>query len=115
MKLAPLLALALVACTYKLPVPRTGDHRGDEPEPVPFPPPPGRVEIVPPPADMKKPVWIDGEWLWAGRRWVWQDGRWQETPSEDSYFAPPATVRLSDGNLAHFKGTWKKGAPEQPK
>ncbi|APR84065.1 Hypothetical protein A7982_09414 [Minicystis rosea] len=103
------LVLALVACGGSIPVPTTGPHLGDTPVAVPSMPPPGKVEIVgAPPATLKRPVWIDGEWLWTGRRWQWKEGRWEE-PQGD-YWAPAITVRLADGSMAHFKGAWKGGA-----
>jgi len=109
---APLLVVAiitLVACSAAIRVPPTGPHLGDDPIAVPTRPPPGKVQVVPPPpATAKKPVWIDGEWEWTGRRWQWKDGRWEEMQGD--YWAPAITVRLSDGSLAHFKGRWKKGA-----
>jgi WXXGXW repeat (2 copies) len=90
-----------------LPGPKTGPHVGEEPMIVPYPPPPPHVEVV---KDRSKEqvtwVWIDGEWQWKGRRWVWQAGRWQE-PLPGGYYAPPITVRLGDGTLAYYAGTWK--------
>lgn len=104
----PLLAFALAACTGALPVPKSGPHIGDDPIVVPTLPPPGKVEVVQqPPSTMKHPLWIDGEWEWTGRRWQWKAGRWEEP--EGDYWAPPITVRMSDGTLAHFGGRWKKG------
>lgn len=107
--LASLASLALAACGPALPVPEVGSHLGDDPVSVPSMPPPGRVEIIPPqPPPPKKTVWIDGEWEWGGRRWQWKEGRWEE-PKGDT-FAPAITVRMSDGSIVHFKGTWKKNA-----
>jgi hypothetical protein len=102
-----ILALALVACgSNRLPVPPNGPHVDETPTLVPYPPPPARVEIIPdPPKEMKNPVWIDGEWQWKGRRWVWQRGQW-EMPLPGGYYAPSATVALSDGTLAWFPGKW---------
>ncbi len=31
------------------------------------------------------------------------------------YYAPPVTVRLSDGALAHYAGTWKDGTKDGTK
>ena len=80
---------------------------------MPYPPPPARVEAIPsPPKDMKDPVWVDGEWQWRGRRWVWQPGQW-ELPYRDGYYAPPATVRLSDGSLVYYAGDWKAASKKR--
>jgi hypothetical protein len=105
------IALAMTGCGGGLAVPTTGAHVGEEPVLVPFPPPPARVEIIPaPPAGSKRAVWVDGEWLWKGRRWVWQQGQWFDAPPGATY-APPATVRLSDGQTAWFAGAWHGVAP----
>jgi hypothetical protein len=102
-----LLLAALMGCSSALPTPKTGPHHGDDPLPVPSQPPPGKVELISaPPATLKSPVWVDGEWLWKGHRWAWQDGRWEEA-HPGMYFAPTKTVRLGDGTLVHFAGTWK--------
>jgi hypothetical protein len=104
-------ALALVACS-SLPVPRTGPHGGDDEqrELVPYPPPPGKVEIIlDRPPTLKHPVWVDGQWLWMGRRWTWKDGGWEEN-REGEYYAPPKTARIWDGTLVHYPGLWKKDA-----
>ena len=98
--------LPVSACSHSLPVPATGPHTGDEPVIVPYPPPPARVEVVPPaPPALKGSVWVDGEWQWKGRRWVWQPGQW-ELPYAGSYYAPATTIRLADGSLAYFPGNW---------
>ncbi len=104
--LAALLA-GLAACKSTLPSPPTGPHVAEEPVLVPYPPPAARVEVVPPPPEGQKgAVWIDGEWMWKGRRWVWQPGQWV-VPYPGSYYAPPATVRLSDHQIAWFAGSWQ--------
>ena len=78
---------------------------------VPYPPPPARVEIVPP-APGEREVWVDGQWIWRGSHWVWQAGGWQVPPA-DSYYAPPVTLRQQDGSLAYFEGGWRKRARRQ--
>jgi hypothetical protein len=85
-----------------------GEHQGDDPQIVISMPPPGNVEIVPAvPRDLKRAVWIDGEWDWTGRRWVWKEHGWQEAKAGLVY-DPPVTRRLPDGRLVHFPGKWKK-------
>ena len=115
--LAFLLALPLFGCTAVsvVPSPPTGPHLAEEPALVPYPPPAARVEVVgSAPANMKDGVWIDGEWLWKARRWVWQGGHW-DMPLPGGYYAPPVTVRLSDGALAHYAGAWKNGTKDGTK
>jgi len=101
--------VALVACGSSLPAPRTGPHADDEtPMVVPYPPPPGEVEVIPPrPPTLKHPVWVDGEQQWNGRRWAWKEGGWRDE-APDEYFAPSTTKRASDGTLLHNPGVWKK-------
>ncbi len=73
------------------------------------PPPPGRVEIVPP-RPIRPAVWIDGEWSWRRRRWAWLPGRWVQTPA-DAKFSPWVFVRGVDGRFWYAPGGWhdKKG------
>ena len=109
-----LVALSVAACSAHLPTPRTGPHLGEQPAIVPFPPPPGKVEVIPPrPPALRDPVWIDGEWDWTGRRWQWKDGAWSDQ-APDAYYAPPTTLRASDGTLEYLPGVWKKKAAPAP-
>jgi hypothetical protein len=72
---------------------------------VDSPPPPARVETVPPrPSGVA--VWIDGEWIWRRARWAWLEGRWVAPPSGGA-FAPWVFVRGSDGRLWYAPGTWR--------
>ncbi len=72
---------------------------------VPYPPPPARVEEVPPqPTD--DAVWIDGEWVWQARRYAWRAGRWV-VPPPAARFAPWTTVRDARGTLFLAQGTWR--------
>lgn len=111
--LALVLAALVAACSGNLPAPPFGDgeHTGDDPQIVLSMPPPGNVEIVPPPPrELKHPVWVDGEWLWNGRRWVWKEHGWQDLPRGQEYELP-TTKRLPDGRLVHFPGKWKPVPP----
>jgi hypothetical protein len=69
------------------------------------PPPPARVESVPP---RPKPdaVWIDGEWTWRRGRWAWMPGRWVE-PAPGQTYSLWVVVRGSDGRLWQAPGTWR--------
>lgn len=105
--LAPVLAV-LAACGSSLPLPRTGPHLPDDLSVVvPYPPPPARAEVVPPPG-ADNLVWFDGEWQWRSRRWVWLAGRWDAMPPGSSY-APATTVRRADGALVWFAGALHAG------
>jgi hypothetical protein len=78
---------------------------------APFPPPPARVEEIPPrPVD--DAVWIDGEWQWRGRRWSWNPGRWVVAPA-GSVYSPWTSVRGADGAFYYAPGAWRnaKGEP----
>jgi hypothetical protein len=105
---AAALAMALAACGGSaLPEPVRGAHVGGEPIAVPFPPPPARPDVIgAPPAEAKDPVWVDGQWVWRGRVWVWQPGQWWERPP-GQVWAAPAIVRLADGQLVWFEGSWR--------
>lgn len=72
---------------------------------VPYPPPPGHVEIVPPlPNDAA--VWVDGQWLWQGAHWLWQPGVWV-LPSAGARFARWETRRARDGRLLFAPPSWR--------
>ncbi len=102
------LGLTLLGCGSAVPGPKLGPHYKEEPVIVPYPPPPARAEVVPsPPPEMRHPVWIDGEWQWKASRWIWQPGRW-ELPVPRGYYAPPTTLRVADGTLYFYQGTWKE-------
>ncbi len=83
---------------------------------VPYPPPPGRVELIAA-ARPSGAVYIDGEWTWTGRRWSWRKGRWV-VPPQDAKFSPWAAVRGEDGVMYVASGVWRnaKGdeVPEPP-
>jgi hypothetical protein len=74
------------------------------------PPPPGRVEAVPP-SPRGDAVWVDGEWKWRRHKWAWQPGYWAVPPAK-TRFSPWAFVRGLDGRLWVAPGSWRdaKGA-----
>ncbi|MDB4945138.1 MAG: hypothetical protein JWP97_4672 [Labilithrix sp.] len=81
-----------------------------------FPPPPGRVEMIPArPKDTA--VWLDGEWTWEGGRWMWKQGRWVEPPP-GAVYSPWTGTRNPLGTYYVAPGTWRdaKGAdlPDPP-
>ncbi len=114
--LAAAIALSMTAvitgCAASVPLPRDGDHAGDEPILVPSPPPVPKVEIVPQVAHPQpRAVWVSGQWLWRGRRWEWEPGTWV-TPSRGDTYAPPAIVFLDDKQIAWLPGKWHHAAPK---
>jgi hypothetical protein len=105
------LATALSSCSSPVPGPRyTGQPTSALVE-VDFPPPPARVEFVPPqPAG--DAVWVRGEWLWDGRRWAWKPGGWS-VPPEGVAYAKWVLVRRADGRLFFAPGTWRNAAGQE--
>jgi hypothetical protein len=103
---ATAIAGALVACgASRLPAPTYVEQPTEALSPVDYPPPPARVEFVPPtPNDTA--VWIDGEWIWQGRRWAWKPGRWLRVPANAS-FSPWTAVRDETGVLYVAEGKWR--------
>ena len=75
---------------------------------VPFPPPPARVETVPPRKTASE-VWVDGQWEWDGRAWKWRDGAWT-TPPPNAYFTRWSTKRRGDGQLLFARAEWRDRA-----
>jgi hypothetical protein len=98
---------AAVACgAPKLPAPAYTSQPTNALTEVPYPPPPARVEAIPPRPTDESAVWIDGEWTWQTRRWAWKPGRWVKPPS-GARFAPWTTVRDRIGTLYFAGGTWR--------
>jgi len=107
-----MLAFTLLsACSASLPKPPTGPVPPDAMIEVPYPPPPARVEVIPPRKNGLD-VWIDGQWEWDGTVWKWLDGAWT-TPPANAYFTPWTAVRQSDGRLLFARAAWraKDGRP----
>jgi hypothetical protein len=106
------IVATLVACGNRVPHPPYAPHPTSDLVEVDFPPPPARVEGVPPrPRD--DAVWIDGEWTWRGRRWAWNPGRWV-APPEGSVFSPWTSVIRDDGVVFFAPGTWRSVATNEP-
>jgi hypothetical protein len=102
------------ACAATVSVPRTGPHPAGTTQyiDVPYPPPPARVEVVPPKPPDPGAVWVDGEWGWQGKRWVWQPGGWV-APAPAAYFAPWIVYRLDNGRLLFAPGSWHAASGEK--
>jgi hypothetical protein len=95
----------LLACASDLPGPSFVPQPSAALVPVQYPPPPARVEFVPP-QPAAEAVWIDGEWVWKARRWSWRSGRWV-VALPAARFSPWAVVRGADGTLYSASGTWR--------
>lgn len=94
-----------------LPSPPFAPHPTSALAEVPFPPPPARVEKVPP-SPSARAAWIDGEWTFRGRKWMWIRGRWVEPPVGARY-SPWAIVRDKEGTLWEARGTWRDAHGEE--
>jgi hypothetical protein len=97
--------LILTACSSGIARPPTGPTPPGSMVEVPYPPPPARVEDIPPNDDVTK-VWVDGQWVWQTRRWKWQAGAWV-TPPKDAYFTRWETTRKADGKLFFSRAMWR--------
>jgi hypothetical protein len=105
------LACLGFSCSSRLPRPPYTNQPTSALVEVEFPPPPARVEFVPPrPAD--DAVWITGEWLWEGRKWAWKPGAWV-MPPQDAKYARWVMVRRGDGKLFFAPGAWRNGSGEE--
>ena len=103
---------ALLGCGSSLPKPASGPVPQDALLEVPYPPPPARVEIIPPRPNTTS-VWIDGQWEWVGEKWRWLPGGWVNAPA-NAYFTPWTTVRRSDGRLFYAKAAWRHVGDAKP-
>jgi hypothetical protein len=102
----------LCACGEHLPRPTYVPQQTEALASVQYPPPPARVEFVPP-QPMTGAVWIDGEWVWRGKKWAWNVGRWVNPPRSARY-APWALVVDREGTFFYAPGGWRdeEGHPE---
>lgn len=100
-----LAALSVAACGGGLPKPPSGPTPADALFEVPFPPPPSRVETIPPPKDERE-VWVDGQWDWDGKDYRWQPGGWVLPPS-NAYFSRWTSERRKDGRLYFAPAAWR--------
>jgi hypothetical protein len=98
------IALCCVACGTSLPEPKHARQPRSEFLPVPYPPPAGFSEVVPP-APNSAALWIDGHWAWRGRTYVWQRGGWVIAPA-GARFAPWRVRYLRDGTLMFADEIW---------
>jgi hypothetical protein len=104
-----LALLVLGGCSSRLPAPEYVRHVREAYVPVPYPPPAGLAETVPPPPERGDAVWIDGEWVFHGRTYVWQRGGWVRPPP-GARFAPWRALYRRNGRLLLAPGTWYDGS-----
>jgi hypothetical protein len=114
-RLAWLLALSILAGGCGSSTSRPGPTEARQPRdafvPVPFPPPPGRVEFAPQ-APRPDAVWISGEWSYRFGRWSWTFGRWVVPPRGAVGHAPWALRRDAAGELWFAPGAWRDARGE---
>jgi hypothetical protein len=102
------LAGGLAACAGRIPRPTFGAQPTSALVEVGEPPPPARVEVLPP-RPGPSAVWIDGEWMWRRGRWAWLSGRWCNPPP-GAVFSPWVFERGPDGRLWYTPGVWRTAA-----
>lgn len=109
-----IFSASVLACVGALPHPKYVAQPSSALSAVPLPPPPARVELVPP-SPRSDAVWVDGEWVFRRGRWAWSLGAWVAPPPE-TFFSASTTVRTADGTLLHAPGVWRnaKGDPVPP-
>lgn len=104
--------VAGAACSRSVPLVAHGPHPasgGVEPVAVDSPPPPVKVQIIPP-APRHDCRWADGEWAWRSGEWRWQEGAWL-SPSPHCFFADAVFVWLPartapTGLLYYTRSQW---------
>lgn len=99
------LWIACAGCVGTLPKPPHGTIPPSAGIEVPYPPPSGRVEVVPHQSPHTT-AWIDGQWDWTGKSWSWTAGSWV-TPEKGTYFTPWTIRRRSDGQLLFEPAAWR--------
>lgn len=106
------LGLTVAACGDSArPEPAFVTQPADAFVPVPYPPPPARVEYAPP-SPRQGAVWIGGEWDFRFRRWVWTYGRWVVAPQRARY-AAWRLRREANGDLSFAVGSWRDSQGRQ--
>ncbi len=114
-RLCAFMLVATGACTPTLRTPRTG------PFPlnarftiVDFPPPPARIETLPPDPGPGC-VWVDGYFSWQGRRWSWVPGAFR-TQQPNCYRSEMslAWVPAESGALLYYaEPGWYESSPNE--
>jgi hypothetical protein len=98
-------ALAVGACRASLPQPAGAPQPDNAFVDVPYPPPPARVEAIPP-RPRADALWIDGQWSWGGDQWDWWPGGWV-APVAGARFARWELRLQADGRLKFAAPSWR--------
>jgi hypothetical protein len=106
------LGLAAPGCSLQIRHPAYVGQPQSALQEVDEPPPPARVELLPP-VPSPQAVWVDGEWMWRRERWAWLPGRWVN-PAPQTAFSPWVFVRGLDGRLWYAPGVWRDLAQGTP-
>jgi hypothetical protein len=72
------------------------------------PPPPVRVEQIPPPptSHPELVVWQPGHWHWNGHDYEWYPGRYEKRPSTTAVWVPPEWVPRGNNEWVFKPGHW---------
>lgn len=106
MALVVMAALASGCGSSSRPGPTVAPQPTEAFVPVPFPPPPGRVEFVPR-SPRPEALWIGGEWDFRFGRWAWTHGRWETPPAGARVYTPWSLRRDARGELWFAPGAWR--------
>jgi hypothetical protein len=98
----PLLLSAAIGCGGRHAEAPRGAHPANDAVSVPYPPPPAKIEEVPPQPHASC-VWTDGYWEFTDR-WEWIDGEWV-LPQPHCRLAP-VELRRQGGQLWHSRPRW---------
>lgn len=101
-RLVSVIVLLAVACGAQHAEAPRGAHPQHDAVVVPYPPPPAKVEEVPPQPNAAC-VWTDGYWEFTDR-WEWQVGEWV-VPQPHCRLAP-VELRRDGGQLWHARPRW---------
>jgi hypothetical protein len=101
-RLFTLLVAALLGCGGRQVDAPRGAHPANDAVAVPYPPPPAKLEEVPP-RPHASCVWTDGYWDFTDR-WEWQDGEWVLPPANCRL--APVELRRQGGQLWHARPRW---------
>ncbi len=103
------VALALcAACHGPLAQPAAAPQPDNAFIEVPYPPPPARVEALPPRPNQPC-VWVDGQWSWDGIQWTWMPGGWV-IPPPGGRLARWVLRRQLSGGLQYAPSSWRDAA-----